>query len=322
MTDPNEPKDAGGGEQQPADPWAPPAAAPPSEAAAPAPQWGQQPAGESTAAPQPQWSAPASGETPSAPQQWGQPGGAQWGQQPGQAASWGAPPPPSGGDAAGWGQQQPSAAPSWGQQQPAQPSGWGAAPQGQQPGGAQWGQQPGQAASWGAPPPGQQQVPGQQAPGQQWGQPGQPGWGADPQGQQPGGPQAAPHWGQQPAGAAGWQQPGTSGASGTPGPKSKTSLILAGVGALVIVVVALLGLVLFGNFGTATLEAGAAETGVAKVLTESYGASQVGNVSCPEGQEVASGNSFDCTVTVDGQHRTVTLTFTDDNGTYEVSRPH
>jgi len=71
-----------------------------------------------------------------------------------------------------------------------------------------------------------------------------------------------------------------------------------------------------------TLDADAAEAGVAKVLTESYGAADVGDVSCPTGQEVAVGNSFTCTVTVDGQYRSVTLTFTDDAGTYEVSRPN
>lgn len=262
MTGPNESKDSAGGEQQPADPWAPPAGSQPAEASGS--PWAP-PSGDTPA--QPQWGAPASGDAPAAPQQWGQPAAGGWSQQPGggAAAPWGAQAGTTG-DTPAWGQQP-------GQQQPGQPGA------GQQ----QWGQQPGQQ---------------------------QPGWGA-PQGQQ---------WGQQPAGAPGGpQQPG---AAGAPGGKSKTPLILAGVGVLAVVVVVLLGIALFGNFGTATLESGAAEAGVSKVLTESYGATQVGNVSCPDGQEVASGNSFDCTVTVDGQHRTVTLTFTDDNGTYEVSRPH
>jgi len=103
--------------------------------------------------------------------------------------------------------------------------------------------------------------------------------------------------------------------------KSKLPLILGGIGAVVVVlVVAVIGFATIG--AKTTLDADAAEAGVARVLTESYGATQVGDVTCPSDQEVAAGRSFECTLTVDGQYRSVTLTFTDNDGTYEVSRPN
>ncbi|RQM32044.1 DUF4333 domain-containing protein [Rhodococcus ruber] len=172
----------------------------------------------------------------------------------------------------------------------------------------QQGQAPGQ--SWA------QQGPGQPQQGQpQWGQPqqGQPQQGQPQQGQwgqqQPGQPQ-----GQQWTGANQWN-------AGAPQTKSKTGLIVGLAVAALVLIGAIIGAVLlFG--GTDTLDPEAAQAGVEKVLTESYGATDVSDVQCPDGEEVKAGNSFECTLTVDGQFRTVTLTFTDDEGTYEVSRPN
>lgn len=167
----------------------------------------------------------------------------------------------------------------------------------------QQGQAPGQ--SWA------QQGPGQPQQGQpQWGQPqqGQPQQGQWGQ-QQPGQPQ-----GQQWTGANQWN-------AGAPQTKSKTGLIVGLAVAALVLIGAIIGAVLlFG--GTDTLDPEAAQAGVEKVLTESYGATDVSDVQCPDGEEVKAGNSFECTLTVDGQFRTVTLTFTDDEGTYEVSRPN
>ena len=225
---------------------------------------------------------------------------------------WAPSPPPSSGAEQGpaptqaFGTPQQGQAPgqSWAQQSPGQPQQgqpqWGQPQQGQ-PQQGQWGQQqPGQ-------PQGQQW--GQQ-PGQQWGQPqqGQPQQGQWGQ-QQPGQPQ-----GQQWTGANQWN-------AGAPQTKSKTGLIVGLAVAALVLIGAIIGAVLlFG--GTDTLDPEAAQAGVEKVLTESYGATDVSDVQCPDGEEVKAGNSFECTLTVDGQFRTVTLTFTDDEGTYEVSRPN
>ncbi len=240
---------------------------------------------------------------------------------------WAPSPPPSSGAEQGpaptqaFGTPQQGQAPgqSWAQQSPGQPQQgqpqWGQPQQGQpQQGQPQQGQpqqgQP-QQGQWGQQQPGQPQ--GQQwgqQPGQQWGQPqqGQPQQGQWGQ-QQPGQPQ-----GQQWTGANQWN-------AGAPQTKSKTGLIVGLAVAALVLIGAIIGAVLlFG--GTDTLDPEAAQAGVEKVLTESYGATDVSDVQCPDGEEVKAGNSFECTLTVDGQFRTVTLTFTDDEGTYEVSRPN
>ncbi|MFC0452093.1 DUF4333 domain-containing protein [Rhodococcus jostii] len=197
-------------------------------------------------------------------------------------------------------------APQYGQQPPAQPWGQPGPGQPQQPGQPQWGQHPQQPGQpqWGQQPqPGQL---GQPGPGQ-WGQqpqPGQPQWG-----QQPGQPQ---QWGPAP-GQQQWGQPPSSG-------KSKLPLIIGGVVALLVIVGIALVLA-FTVFGTDTLDQKAAEDGVERIVTDSYGAENVSGVTCPADQEVKKGNSFTCSLTVDGEKKQVTLTFTDDKGTYEVSRP-
>ncbi|HZM65432.1 MAG TPA: DUF4333 domain-containing protein, partial [Nakamurella sp.] len=65
--------------------------------------------------------------------------------------------------------------------------------------------------------------------------------------------------------------------------------------------------------------------GVTKVLTApgpgGYGLSGVSNVSCPAGEQVKAGASFQCTLQIDGADRTVTITVQDDNGVYQVGPP-
>jgi hypothetical protein len=252
--------------------------------------------------PDDQWSR-KQGESGNDAPEAGQPGGQAWGQYPQQP----------------YGQypqgqtprsQNPQAQSPQGGQYP-YPQGQypqGQYPQGQYPQGYPQGQYP----QGGYP---QGQFPGQQAYGQpsqqpaQYGQYPQQGYG---QGQAPTGqfPQ-----GQHPQGQQQWN-PGQP----TPqGNNSKTPLfVILGL----VVAIAVIGGVLFATLGGGkTLDRTAAESGVEEIVTGTYGSSGVTNVSCPDGQEVKRGNSFDCSLNVDGISRTVTLTFTDDNGTYEVSRP-
>ncbi|MFC8180387.1 DUF4333 domain-containing protein [Rhodococcus sp. NPDC057297] len=208
--------------------------------------------------------------------------------------------------------QQPGQQPGY-PGQPAQPSQYPGQPNTQYPGqqygqpgqqGPQPGQYPGQ--SYGQPGQPNAQYPGQpygQQPGQQPGQyPGQPQWG---QGQYPGQPQGPGNqWN------SAQQTPG--------GTKSKTPYFV--IGGLVAAIVVIGGAALaFG--GSKNLDPAAAESGVEDIVTGTYGASSVSNVSCPEGKKIEKGASFECSLQVDGFERTVTLTFTDDDGTYEVSRP-
>ncbi|MBD4198133.1 DUF4333 domain-containing protein, partial [Xanthomonas citri pv. citri] len=63
---------------------------------------------------------------------------------------------------------------------------------------------------------------------------------------------------------------------------------------------------------TTTLDPAAAQDGVAKILTENYGAkdSDIADVSCPSDQEVKKDESFDCTLKLKDVEKTVTITFT------------
>ena len=140
-------------------------------------------------------------------------------------------------------------------------------------------------------------------------QPGQQNWGQQP-GQQWGGQQG---YG---SGQAYQQFPASTAGSGK---SSKTPLLI--IGGLVIVAVIAVAALLMSMNAKDTLSQSAAQQGVSKVLTESYGLTDVSDVSCPSGQKVEKDTTFTCTVLVDGDQREVTVKFTDDDGTYEVGRP-
>jgi hypothetical protein len=171
-------------------------------------------------------------------------------------------------------------------------------------------QQPGQ---YGQPQYGQQygQQPGQY--GQQPGQFGQPPTGQ--YGQQPG-----QYGGQYPQ----YQQPGAE-------EGSKRSLAVIGgviglLAAIIVAVVLVMGFWKPGFFVTTKLDIDAAQSGVQQILTDEangYGAKNVKDVKCNDGQNptVEKGATFDCEVSIDGTKRQVTVTFQDDDGTYEVGRP-
>jgi hypothetical protein len=97
---------------------------------------------------------------------------------------------------------------------------------------------------------------------------------------------------------------------------------VAGAAALVVAV----GLVISGMSSSDTLDIQSAQEGVTQILTDKvngYGFSDVGDVTCNDGQdpEVKQGTTFNCDVTIYSATRQVTVTFTDDKGTYEVGSP-
>ncbi|MCC3313919.1 DUF4333 domain-containing protein [Nocardia africana] len=224
------------------------------------------------------------------------------------AQQWsGQPQPGQSGPAPQWGGQQPQQ-PQWGQPAPSQQQ-W--APQPQQPQQPQWGgqsqpswpqQPPAQAQPW---EPTQQQWSQPQQPSQQqWAQqqPTQQGWAPQPD-------QSQQQWGM--------QEPQLS---TTPAKKSKKGLLFGGIGLLVVVVVAVV--LAFVFLGSDKLDNKAVQDGVQKVLKDSYGIDDVQNVSCPSGQKVEVGGTFDCTLKVGGEQKKVTVKITKDDGTYEVGRPN
>lgn len=243
-----------------------------------------------------QWQPPGQGgEQPSSeqPTQVGSP----WQQQPPtQEVTWQAPAytPP----AEYPGYQQP-AEPAYPQQYP--PAAPGSPVYGQ---GEQFGAQPTQFAT-----PAQYGQPGQYG---QYPQPGQ--YGQYPQPGQYGQP------GQYPQQFPTYEQPG----------KKRSGALIGGIAAAVavvlIAVVLVTGFWAPGFFVTTKLDVGKAQAGVQQVLTDEtngYGAKNVKDVKCNNGTDpiVKKGGTFDCSVSIDGAQKHVTVTFQDNKGTYEVGRP-
>ncbi|BBX16204.1 hypothetical protein CRI77_08710 [Mycolicibacterium duvalii] len=252
------------------------------------------------------------------------------------------------------GPQGPDPTQPWPGQQPEssgaeQPSGDAATDQGwQPPSGSEQAQAPGaEQPQWQPPAYTPQQYPQYQQPQQyapqypptdQYGQPtgypqqgqyGQPGAYGQPYGQPGYGPPPG-QFGQQPGqpGQFG-QYPGYSAPGSEDGSKRSLAVIGTVIGVLVgVVVIAVLVLGFWkpGFFVTTKLDIGAAEQGVQQILTDEtngYGATNVSNVTCNDGVSptVRKGATFECEVSIDGTIRQVTVTFQDDEGTYEVGRP-
>jgi hypothetical protein len=97
-------------------------------------------------------------------------------------------------------------------------------------------------------------------------------------------------------------------------------IALAAVG-VVVVAILVLGFITPGWFVTRVFDASAVQTGVAKILTDSYAVDGVADVHCPEGVQVTPGATFTCDATIDGDPVKVPVRVTDGKGGYEVGRP-
>lgn len=127
------------------------------------------------------------------------------------------------------------------------------------------------------------------------------------------------------------QYPQPYGPYGQAAEQSKRSLAAVGgvvgvLAVLVIGVVLVLGFWAPGFFVTTKLDINKAQAGVQRILsdeTNGYGARNVSGVKCNNGLNptVKRGATFDCTVSIDGTQRHLTVTFQDNKGTYEVGRP-
>jgi hypothetical protein len=166
--------------------------------------------------------------------------------------------------------------------------------------------------------------PQQYPPTEQFGQ--QPyGYGQPPQYGQPG--QQPGQYGQQPGQFPPYTQYTTPGAEeGSKRSRAVVGGVIGLLAAIILAVVLVLGFWKPGFFVTTKLDINAAQSGVEQILTDEangYGAKNVQDVKCNNGQNptVKRGETFNCEVSIDGTKRQVTVTFQDDNGTYEVGRP-
>ncbi len=115
------------------------------------------------------------------------------------------------------------------------------------------------------------------------------------------------------------------------GKGSRSSMAVLGgiigvLAAIIVAVVLVMGFWKPGFFVTTKLDVTKAQQGVQQILTDQtngYGVKKADNVKCNNGQNptVKKGDTFTCDVSVDGQHKQVTVTFQDNSGTYEVGRP-
>lgn len=169
--------------------------------------------------------------------------------------------------------------------------------------------------------PGYGQPAGGQDYGQQYGQGG--GYG------QPSYGQASAGYGQQPQQNYGGYGPSSGGfpATGEAPKKSNQGLIIAIV--VVVVLAALAAVALFvwpGFLNKKVFDEKQVAQGVTNVLTgnppSGYGMSGVSDVTCPSGQPVTAGTSFQCDLKVDGQATKVTVVVKDGSGLYEVNPPN
>jgi hypothetical protein len=104
-------------------------------------------------------------------------------------------------------------------------------------------------------------------------------------------------------------------------PKSKKPLLLGGIAVLVLAAGGGAAWLL-GAFRGDVLEQQSLQDGVVKVLNESYGEPDVKNAQCPADEAAENGTTFDCTVTIGGQPKKVTVRVLNDRPEYEVGAPH
>jgi hypothetical protein len=217
---------------------------------------------------------------------------------------WWQPPPTPPGAPAGWSPEQQATGPHAGQwQQNADPGAVSGSSTGQ------W--QPGQpSGSFSGPWP-----PGQQA-GGPWQPPSQP---------TPQQPTPTPGHGQ-PQYGGGFQPSQYGGLGAFPAepakkPKPKKPLLIA-LAAVVVLAAGGGAAWLLGAFRGDVLDQHSLQDGVVKVLNENYGEPDAKNAQCPANEAARNGTTFDCTVTIGGQQKKVTVRVLNDRPEYEVGAPH
>jgi hypothetical protein len=103
--------------------------------------------------------------------------------------------------------------------------------------------------------------------------------------------------------------------------RSKKPWVIGGaIFALIVVVAGFLSWQL-GLFRNDVLDTRSVQDGIISVLKNNFGENDVRSARCPADQPVKTGVTFDCTVTVAGQEKTVSIRVLNDKPEFEVGAP-
>ncbi|WP_116041496.1 DUF4333 domain-containing protein [Amycolatopsis palatopharyngis] len=78
---------------------------------------------------------------------------------------------------------------------------------------------------------------------------------------------------------------------------------------------------LLGAFQGDVLDQQSLQYGVATVLRDSFGEHDVANARCPDGQPVRNGTTFECTVEISGEEKSVSIRVLNKKPEFEVGAP-
>jgi len=78
---------------------------------------------------------------------------------------------------------------------------------------------------------------------------------------------------------------------------------------------------LLGLFQGDVLDERAVGDGVQKVLREDFGEGDLRDISCPADRPAKTGTTFECSVTVAGQPKKITVRVLNEDAQYEVGAP-
>jgi hypothetical protein len=78
---------------------------------------------------------------------------------------------------------------------------------------------------------------------------------------------------------------------------------------------------LMGFLRGEVLDVSSVEDGVATLMTESYGETNVDGVDCPARQPITTGHEFTCDASLDGEMFEVPIRVLNDNPEFEVGAP-
>jgi hypothetical protein len=106
----------------------------------------------------------------------------------------------------------------------------------------------------------------------------------------------------------------------TPKPRRRRTAIFIG-GAIALALGAGVTAWLLGAFQGDVLDQDSLQNGVITVLHDNFGEHDVSNAKCPDDQPARNGTTFECTVEISGQEKTVPIRVLNEKPEFEVGAP-